>query len=86
MRRYELTDEQYALLEPYLPRMKRTGGHPMERSPAGAEWAVLEAAGGGAMARHPCALWAVEQHRRPLPPLVPRGTVCGDAGCAAHRA
>jgi len=28
MRRYELTDEQYALLEPYLPRMKRTGGHP----------------------------------------------------------
>jgi len=28
MRRSELTDEQYALLEPYLPRMQRTGGHP----------------------------------------------------------
>jgi transposase len=53
MRRYELTDEQYALLEPYLPRMQRTGGHLMERSPAGAEWAVLEAAVGRAMARHP---------------------------------
>jgi transposase len=24
MRRYELTDEQYAPLEPYLPRMQRT--------------------------------------------------------------
>jgi transposase len=28
MRRYELTDEQYALIEPYLPTMKATGGHP----------------------------------------------------------
>lgn len=28
MRRYELTDEQYALIEPYLPTMKPTGGHP----------------------------------------------------------
>lgn len=28
MRRYELTDEQFALLEPYLPTMKPTGGHP----------------------------------------------------------
>ncbi|WP_083768856.1 transposase [Chloroflexus aggregans] len=27
MRRYELTDEQYALLEPSLPRMQRTDGH-----------------------------------------------------------
>jgi len=29
------------------------GWSPMERSPAGAEWAVLEAAVGRAMARHP---------------------------------
>lgn len=28
MRRYELTDEQFALIEPYLPKMKSTGGHP----------------------------------------------------------
>ncbi len=28
MRRYELTDEQFALIEPYLPTMKPTGGHP----------------------------------------------------------
>lgn len=28
MRRYELTDEQFALIEPYLPMMKPTGGHP----------------------------------------------------------
>lgn len=28
MRRYELSDEQYALLEPYLPTMKPKGGHP----------------------------------------------------------
>jgi transposase len=28
MRRYELTDEQFALIEPYLPKMKPTGGHP----------------------------------------------------------
>ncbi|GIV91255.1 MAG: hypothetical protein KatS3mg055_3773 [Chloroflexus sp.] len=27
MRRYELTDEQYVLLEPSLPRMQRTDGH-----------------------------------------------------------
>ena len=28
MRRYELTDEQFALLEPYLPKMGSQGGHP----------------------------------------------------------
>ncbi len=28
MRRYELSDEQYALIEPYLPTIKPTGGHP----------------------------------------------------------
>jgi transposase len=28
MRRYELTDEQFALLEPYLPKMGPQGGHP----------------------------------------------------------
>jgi transposase len=28
MRRYELTDEQFALLEPYLPKMGAAGGHP----------------------------------------------------------
>ena len=28
MRRYELTDEQFALLEPYLPTMGPQGGHP----------------------------------------------------------
>jgi transposase len=28
MRRYELTDEQFALLEPYLPTMGAQGGHP----------------------------------------------------------
>lgn len=28
MRRYELSDEQYALIEPYLPKMKPKGGHP----------------------------------------------------------
>jgi transposase len=28
MRRYELTDEQFALLEPYLPKMGPEVGHP----------------------------------------------------------
>jgi transposase len=28
MRRYELSDEQFALLEPYLPTMKPSGGRP----------------------------------------------------------
>ena len=28
MRRYELTDEQFALLEPYLPTLGPQGGHP----------------------------------------------------------
>ena len=28
MRRYELTDEQFALLEPHLPKMSPAGGHP----------------------------------------------------------
>jgi transposase len=28
MRRYELTDEQFALLEPFLPTMGPQGGHP----------------------------------------------------------
>jgi transposase len=28
MRRYELTDEQFALLEPYLPKPGAAGGHP----------------------------------------------------------
>ncbi len=28
MRRHELTDEQYVLLEPYLPKPSRAGGHP----------------------------------------------------------
>jgi transposase len=28
MRRYELSDEQFALLEPYLPKMGPEGGHP----------------------------------------------------------
>jgi len=49
MRRYELTDEQFALLEPYLPKMGSQGGHPWSEHrrilnglfwtlPSGAPW------------------------------------------------